>query len=172
VLHLARMQAGRVKFEPRPGDVAALARDIITEFDSQVDYQGRLQFTCAAAPLRAEFDERLLRQIFSNLVHNALKYSERETSVSVTVTERAEHVCLRVEDHGIGIPDEDVKHLFEPFHRAKNVGTISGTGLGLSITRQSVELHGGTITVDSREGVGTLVEVIIPKAAKPPVEGP
>ncbi|MBK8033176.1 MAG: PAS domain S-box protein [Chloroflexi bacterium] len=170
VLNLARMQAGRVKFEPRSGDVAALAREIVNEFDSQIEFQGRLVFTCATAPLHAEFDERLLRQIFSNLIHNALKYSIHNQSVSVHLLDSEAAFRLRIEDHGIGIPDDDLKHLFEPFHRAKNVGTISGTGLGLSITRQSVELHGGTITVESREGVGTTFEVIIPKVAQPRVD--
>ncbi len=163
VLHLARMQAGRVKFEPYPGDVDALCRDVVSEFDVQMEYQGRLAYTGSRGPLRAAFDERLLRQIVTNLIHNALKYSLKDRQVVVTLSDTDQEFNLRVQDEGIGIPEDDLKHLFEPFHRATNVGTISGTGLGLSITRQSVELHGGTITVNSQLGAGTTFEVTIPK---------
>ena len=69
---------------------------------------------------------------------------------------------LTVRDKGIGIPEADLSHLFEPFHRAANVGTISGTGLGLVIIKESVELHGGTITVESQVDVGTTFIVRIP----------
>ncbi|MBK8024029.1 MAG: HAMP domain-containing histidine kinase [Chloroflexi bacterium] len=63
---------------------------------------------------------------------------------------------------GIGIPDADLKHLFEPFHRASNVGAISGTGLGLSITKEAVVMHGGTIEVKTEIGVGTTFTVRLP----------
>ena len=73
-------------------------------------------------------------------------------------------VILTVSDEGIGIPEADLPHLFEPFHRATNVGTISGTGLGLVITREAVELQGGTITVESQQDVGTTFLIRIPIA--------
>jgi signal transduction histidine kinase len=69
---------------------------------------------------------------------------------------------VKVVDQGIGIPEADLQHLFEPFHRAKNVGTISGTGLGLVITKESVELHNGIIAVESQVGIGTTFRVSIP----------
>ena len=74
---------------------------------------------------------------------------------------------LTVSDQGRGIPDEDLKHLFQPFYRATNVGTIPGTGLGLSIAKESVELHRGSITVQSQVDVGTTVTVTIPLKAEP-----
>ena len=69
---------------------------------------------------------------------------------------------LSVSDQGIGIPETDLKHLFEPFHRAANVGTISGTGLGLVIMKESVDRHSGTITIESQIGIGTTFNVTIP----------
>ena len=65
-------------------------------------------------------------------------------------------------DEGIGIPEADQKHLFEPFHRAANVGDVSGTGLGLVIVKESVELHGGTVSVESQVDVGTTLIVTLP----------
>ena len=69
---------------------------------------------------------------------------------------------LTLKDQGIGIPKEDQSHLFEPFHRAKNVGVIPGTGLGLTIVKKSVEIQGGMIQVQSKIDLGTTVTVIFP----------
>ena len=69
---------------------------------------------------------------------------------------------FRVVDQGIGIPADEIGHLFESFHRASNVGTIQGTGLGLAIVKNAVEMHGGTIAVESRLGAGTTFTVRLP----------
>jgi two-component system, OmpR family, sensor histidine kinase VicK len=74
----------------------------------------------------------------------------------------SDSLIFKVQDEGIGIPEADLNHLFEPFHRAANVGTISGTGLGMVITKEAVELHGGTIIVESQVGTGTTFTVSIP----------
>jgi len=165
VLHLSRLQARKVDYKPTSGDIDALCRDVIEEYDSQLEYHGRIRYQCSLAPVNRLFDHRLLRQAISNLLHNALKYSERETFVSVQLTQDDAQITIRVQDAGIGIPPEDLKHLFEPFHRAANVGGISGTGLGLSITKQAIDLHGGTVTVVSVVGQGTDFAVSLPRIA-------
>ncbi|MBK8024237.1 MAG: sensor histidine kinase [Chloroflexi bacterium] len=109
------------------------------------------------------FDTRMLRQVIGNLVQNALKYSPESHPVWVTLVHDGEQITLRVQDEGICIPPEDMKRLFEPFHRAANVGAISGTGLGLSIAKQAVELHGGTIAVESALDRGSTFTVRLPK---------
>jgi signal transduction histidine kinase len=80
----------------------------------------------------------------------------------MTVTQSEGQIILSVLDEGIGIPPEDLRHLFEPFHRAKNVRAISGTGLGLAIVKEAVELRGGSITVDSALNVGTTFTIRLP----------
>jgi len=171
VLQLARMQAGRVEFKPDEGDLVALAADmdlvalaadIVEEFDSQPIHQGRIHYTCSLDSLCIEFDIRLMRQVLANVLSNALKYSTTDKSVAVSLTQDDEHIRFQVIDQGIGIPPDDLKHLYEPFHRAANVGTISGTGLGLSIARQSVELHGGRLEVETEVNKGTQVTVVLP----------
>jgi len=162
VLQLARIQAGRVEFKPASGNLSALCQEIVEEFDGQAQYQGRIAYACVNTPITSEYDSRLMRQVISNLVSNALKYSENEKRIYVTLAFDSAQVQLEVRDEGIGIPQEDMKRLFEPFHRASNVGTISGTGLGLSITKQAVDLHKGTITTASQIGVGTRISVIFP----------
>ncbi len=164
VLHLSRLQARKVDYKPAPGDIDAVCRDVIEEYDSQLEYHGRIRYQCSLAPVNGLFDQRLLRQAISNLLHNALKYSERETFVSVQLTHDDAQITISVQDAGIGIPPDDLKHLFEPFHRAANVGGISGTGLGLSITKQAIDLHGGTVTVASVVGQGTEFAVCLPRS--------
>ncbi len=165
VLHLARIQAGRMQINPETADLDGLCQDIVEEFSSQADYHNRIVYTSNRAPLTAVFDIHLMRQVISNLISNALKYSAREKLVQVTLTQAAGHIVFSVQDEGIGIPTQDMKFLFEPFHRATNVGTISGTGLGLSITRRAVELHGGTIVPVSQVDLGTTITVFLPQPA-------
>ncbi len=164
VLELARIQAGRVDYKPSTNDLDAMCQEIIEEFDSQAAYRGRMVYTCPVAPLIATFDRRLMRQIISNLISNALKYSPAEKPVHIGLFDEVTQWVLTVQDEGIGIPAKDLRHLFEPFHRASNVGTISGTGLGLSITKQAVDLHRGTIVPESVEGMGTTFVVTLPKS--------
>ncbi len=111
-------------------------------------------------------DRKLIRQVISNLVSNAIKYSPDDKPITINLGYKPETVVLTVHDEGIGIPEADLKHLFEPFHRASNVGMISGTGLGLVITKELVDLHGGDIEVDSQVGIGTTMIVSIPTTIK------
>jgi PAS domain S-box-containing protein len=166
VLLLARMQARRVEFNPVKLDLDALCRSVLDEFRSRADVKHRLEYTASEGVHEVKLDRKLMRQIISNLVSNAIKYSPEDKAVNVNLEYIDSAVTLVVRDEGIGIPEADLKHLFEPFHRAANVGDISGTGLGMVITKESVELHGGTITVESQIGIGTLFTVSIPLGAE------
>lgn len=162
VLQWAKVQAGRMEFSPTQGDLDMLCREIIEEFDIQEAYHGRIIYHHNNLQSYSDYDVRLMRQIISNLVSNALKYSPNRQPIFISLSLYNNQAVLSVTDTGIGIPESDVKRLFEPFHRAANVGTISGTGLGLSITHQAVQLHGGKILVNSEVGKGTTFTVIIP----------
>ncbi len=107
-------------------------------------------------------DEKLLRHIFTNLLSNAIKYSHQGGQIDWKIFYQNKQVVFTIKDEGIGIPLEDQKHLFESFHRARNVGTIPGTGLGLAIVKRSVDRLGGTITVQSEVGKGTIFTVTLP----------
>ena len=108
------------------------------------------------------YDEKLLRHIFSNLLSNALKYSPGGGPVSLKVRRQGVWTVFEVADRGIGIPPDEVPHLFGSFHRASNVGSIQGTGLGLAIVKNAVEMHGGSIEVKSRLGEGATFTVTLP----------
>lgn len=126
----------------------------------------QISFISKGACNHACVDANLLRQILTNLLSNALKYSPEETTVIFELFCGDETVKFRIQDQGIGISPEDQKQLFEPFYRAANVGSIKGTGLGLSIVKKCVELHSSQIEVESAIGLGTTFIVTLPLRAK------
>jgi PAS domain S-box-containing protein len=107
-------------------------------------------------------DERLLRIVLTNLLTNAFKYSPENSAISLSIRIEPGLLIIRVADEGIGIPEDDLKHLFTAFHRATNVGVTPGTGLGLSILKQNIDAYGGTIHVASTLGEGTTFTVNLP----------
>ena len=107
-------------------------------------------------------DSRLIYQITSNLISNAIKYSPSGSYVNITVDKDADHYTLKFEDQGIGIPETDQSRLFAIFQRSSNVGDVRGTGLGLAIVKQAVDLLEGSIQLESQEGIGTTITVRIP----------
>ncbi len=166
VLMLARMQARRVEFNPVKMNLDSLCRSVLDEFESRPDMDHRLNYHCDDRLHEVWLDKKLMRQIINNLVSNALKYSLPDKTINIDLAYSEDNLIFQVQDQGIGIPEADLKHLFEPFHRAGNVGTISGTGLGLVIAKDAIELHGGTITVESEIGMGTTFTVMIPLSSK------
>lgn len=160
VLELARIQANQVQYRPEQGDLDAFCREVIGEFTHQRDYLDRIVYDSPSAPLLAEFDAHLMHHVIANLIHNALKYSQKAVYVSLTQTDL--EIIFKVNDQGIGIPANDLDKLFLPFTRASNVKAIEGTGLGLSIVKQAVECHQGSIDVESIVDVGTTFIVKLP----------
>jgi signal transduction histidine kinase len=114
------------------------------------------------------WDALSLERVLDNLLSNAVKYSPAGGRITVTLAEDTDgpegQVWLRVEDEGLGIPEKDLPHVFERFHRGQNVtGKISGTGVGLASARRLVELHGGTLEVESEEGRGSAFTLRLPR---------
>jgi PAS domain S-box-containing protein len=165
VLSWGKADARRIAFAPEATNICELLDSIVDGFRVVEEHHERVVVLAPrgeSPPRLARIDAKLIRQIVSNLLANALKYSPLETSIECEMILDAGSISFRVADKGIGISEEDQKHLFEPFYRAGNVGSIAGTGLGLAIVRQAVELHGGTIHCTSAIGVGTEFIVVIP----------
>jgi signal transduction histidine kinase len=113
---------------------------------------------------KVTIDKDMLRYILSNLISNALKFTTSTANIGVTVTEVPDHnIMFRIADDGIGIPKQDISAIFEPFHRGQNVLHFPGTGLGLSIVKRCVDLHKGSVEIESKLGEGTVVTVILPR---------
>lgn len=117
------------------------------------------------APEQITSDPKFLKQIISNLLSNAIKYSPDGSDIKFMISQnndRVPRLLLEFQDYGIGIPLIEQEKIFEHFYRARNVGAIVGTGLGMAIIKNSVEILGGTIQLDSNEGKGTNVKVKLP----------
>ena len=112
--------------------------------------------------LIVNMDEKLLRQILTNLLTNAIKYSAPNSKVDLQIRLDVNMIAISITDNGIGIPEDDLEHLFSAFHRGKNVGILPGTGLGLSIVKNCVDILQGSISVKSEVNVGTEFSVTLP----------
>jgi PAS domain S-box-containing protein len=171
VLLIGTTDAGVSQFKPLAHDLGPLCESIVEEVkrgavqNSSTAYS--IELRMANYLCQAELDERWFRQIFGNLLSNALKYSPEGGVVLFEVIARGEELEFLVVDHGIGLPAQDIPRLFEPFFRASNSGSISGTGLGLSIVQRAVELHAGCISVTSELGRGTTFKVLLPMRHAP-----
>jgi len=156
VLVIGKVDAQMLTYAPRPLVLAELCQTVADEVRNQHPQAvGRLSTQLLLTPEPRPWDESLLRHMLVNLLSNAIKYSPEGGQVLLKGFEEGESTVLQVIDQGIGIPQDELDHLFESFHRASNVGTIQGTGLGLAIVKKSVELHGGSIEVESQVGHGT-----------------
>jgi signal transduction histidine kinase len=162
VLTISRADSVMNEFSPEPTDMIGFCQRIVDDFHHSYFQSHALMFGCEQHSLHAAVDRRLLRQAISNLISNALKYSPPDSPVMLTLRGRGRHFEIAVEDHGIGIPPDDLPRLFEPFHRGGNVETIPGTGLGLTIVEQIVKAHRGRIDVQSTVGVGTTFTLVLP----------
>ncbi|MGC1248935.1 MAG: HAMP domain-containing sensor histidine kinase, partial [Spirulinaceae cyanobacterium] len=168
VLFINQAEFEKLKFSPQAVDLVAFSREIVEEMQPNSSTSSRIEFVHQGEGDCQDFyaDTKLLGQLITNLLSNALKYSPEGGLVSLQLVGEPTQVTLKVTDQGIGIPSEDQANLFSSFHRASNVGTIQGTGLGLSIAQKCVELHEGEINVESEVGVGTTFTVHLPKQGK------
>jgi len=159
VLLLSRVEAGRLGCKPQPVHLGELCRRFSDEILSATRQRCPIVYKENGSLNDAVGDEALLRHIFGNLLSNAVKYSAAGSPVDFVVQRQGTQAVFMVRDRGIGVPEADVKLLFQPFHRARNVGQVRGSGLGLVIVQRCVGLHGGSIDFQSTEAVGTNVTV-------------
>lgn len=161
VLEINKSEVVGIEFNPVLADVKAFCTEIVKDYEL-VSTTHQLKFTTSGPPKLIHVDKKLFRQIASNLISNAIKYSPDGSTIQIILIFGEQNIYFRVIDEGRGIPREDIPNLFTVFHRASNVGQVAGTGLGLAIVKRAVEAHEGTITVSSELGKGTTFSVSIP----------
>lgn len=161
MLIVTQMEVDGLKFEPQSLNLAQFFQNIVDEFRLIYGETHSIAYENSVSG-EVNADPRLLRQIASNLITNAIKYSPqgKEICVSLSLVDNA--LVLSVADHGIGIPEADQQRIFESFQRASNVGRIKGTGLGLAIVQQAANVHRGVVHLKSEVGEGTTVTVKVP----------
>ncbi len=159
VLITSRLESRGFAFEPRALPLPEMLGHITAEVDRANSRTRRITLACTGLDAMRQVDERLLRHILANLLSNAMKYSPPGSPVQCTATADGDELLLAITDQGIGIPNADIPRLFETFHRGTNVGNIQGTGIGLHIVKECIDLHRGSIAVDSLVGSGTTFHV-------------
>ena len=167
ILDWSKIEIGGTSFRTEPVDLGALASEALEMMRAVAANKNLdLRLTAPASPVRVVADARALRQVALNLLSNAVKFTPPEGRVEAIV-EADGGAKLTVQDTGVGIAEEDMDRLFEPFQRGNSqiAREHPGTGLGLVITRKLVELHGGKIELESDLGHGTRVTVSLPKMA-------
>ncbi len=164
ILELSKAEAGKLELLEGLVDFGSLVESSV-RLIRQKAVCGEVAIETATAPVRLRGDERKLKQILLNLLSNAVKFTPPGGRVEVRVAcDRAGSLVVGVRDTGIGIAEADLPEVLEPFGQAKNHSgqPDEGTGLGLPLAKAMVELHGGSLTIDSVLGVGTTVTVVIP----------
>jgi PAS domain S-box-containing protein len=161
-LLLGSLDAGKIEFNPEPVELRTFVLRLVDEVLSATNRRCPIELLLAEAPAGIQADERLLQHIFTNLLTNAVKYSDPGRVVQFEIARAGAEIICAIRDQGIGIPEADLEWLFNAFHRGRNVEDRPGTGLGLVIVRRCVDLHGGGIKVESRPGQGTIVTVRLP----------
>jgi two-component system OmpR family sensor kinase len=146
-------------------------RDVLQEAvdassPDQADHKVTLQVQEVPWPVGVVFGDRdLLVMALHNVISNALKYTNDDGSVEIRAMDDGRSITIEVADNGIGIPADAVDHIFEELYRGKNAKQVSGSGLGLSLVERIIAMHGGTISIRSREAQGTVVSVRLPLAS-------
>ena len=169
VLLLGRADAEMLEFKPRSLDLPALCQQMVGDAKAEAgNALAQVVLTVSPALQNGSYDEKLLRHIVGNLLSNAIKYSPKGGTVRFGVALDGSDTVLTVADEGIGIPPDEIAHLYESFHRGSNVGDIPGTGLGLAIVKTAVDKHGGRIDIQSAPGQGTCFTVRLPTAGPSP----
>lgn len=167
LLDVARLETGILQIDVQMTDLLALTRDIVRELGPLIRQKRHtVSITVAPDVPPVPSDPHLLRQVFTNLISNAVKYTPRGGTIRVKIQKDAESACWSVEDTGIGIPAGDIPLLFQKFHRAENARAINteGTGLGLVVARLIMERLGGRVWCESEDGQGAAFFCVFPLA--------
>ena len=168
LLTLARADEGRAPLAVEESDLRDLLGDAVETAGMLGEDSGvAVTSSMPGHPVRLAVDRHRIREMLLNLVTNAIKYTPRGGTIDLALTDQDDAVSLTVRDTGIGIAPGDLPHIFDRFWRAdparSRTGDRPGTGLGLAITKWIAEAHGGTITVQSRPGRGTIFTVRLPR---------
>jgi signal transduction histidine kinase len=167
-LDLARLESGRVQFRKTTFSLADLmyeCKDVMASKAVEDNIQIRVESPEGSPVLEADRDK--IKQVFLNLISNAVKYNRPNGTVMLRAEVLESEIAIYVQDTGIGIPEEALPHLFQKFYRVReHESRTAGTGLGLSICKQIVHAHGGRIEVKSKIGVGTVFTVFLPRFSR------
>lgn len=164
ILNLGRIESKEIKLQLKSRDINSLLRDVIRKSEFLARKRG-LEIRTEFEPMFSfKIDDDLIRQVFTNLLENAIKYSPEGGKILITTEELDGRAIIQVADQGVGIAQEDLPHVFDKFYRSQGAkkSEISGSGLGLYLVKYFIELHKGRVEVESQPGKGSTFTVVLP----------
>jgi two-component system, OmpR family, phosphate regulon sensor histidine kinase PhoR len=163
LLRLASLEADTIKFEPSAYRLGKQLRSIVLACEPQWSDKN-INMDVSLEEVEIKADEEMMSQVWINLIHNSIKFTSDGGSVRVGLHQQGDKIEFKISDTGIGIAEEDLSHVFERFYKAdkSRKPSIKGNGLGLSIVKNIVDMHHGTIEVQSKLGTGTTFTVTLP----------
>mgnify|MGYP005821650411 CR=1 FL=1 len=170
ILIVGKAEAGKIIQTPVNINLGDFIYEIIDEVSSACEKSHDIELidTEGLKTTNVFIDEKLGRNIFINLIGNAVKYSPNANNITVALSSEKYYTVITITDYGIGISKSELKNIFKPFSRGKNVDLIQGTGLGLTIAKEAIDIIGGKIIVNSTIGKGTsfIIKVLKRKIKK------
>lgn len=163
VLILGKVNTNRIKPNYKPTNLVAIANEIVSKYNSIQTDGRKINLVIHGKPFNIMLDGNLFEHTISNLISNAFKYSVGYPDPILTLSFEQKQVFISVKDFGIGIPPNDLKHLFQTFFRASNANDFPGTGLGIAIAKEYAELNGGNLSVTSILNEGSEFTVVFNK---------
>jgi signal transduction histidine kinase len=168
ILEFSKMEKAGQKVHPVITNLSKILRASIQDLNYWLEERHFKVITDIDTQIMARVDPDKLRQVYTNLLNNAVKYSEDLTSIRIRLYRNSKSIITEIEDQGRGIPEDQLNKIFDKFYRveAEDQGNIAGTGLGLTVAREIMKAHGGSIKVESKIGIGSKFSVILPEGIK------
>lgn len=161
-LSVERLESGKINYRVESFALSKIINDVVYNANMLLKAGQKIQYPEDIDDLIVTFDEKTLELALSNLIHNAIKYSPENSTITLVIKKKENYISIQIIDEGIGIPKKEQKHIFNRYFRAKNALTIQGTGIGLNIAKQNLENLGASLIFTSKENIGSTFTVHIP----------
>jgi two-component system sensor histidine kinase KdpD len=161
LLDESRIAAGAISLSSQPSEVQDLVGAALEQLGTRAGARS-IKIDIPAEMPFISVDFGLIVQTLANILDNALKYSPPDSPIEIKAGQVAQEIYLEVADHGVGIPEPDLPHVFDKFYRIKRPDNVAGTGLGLSISKGIIEAHGGHVEAENNPGGGTIIRIKLP----------
>ncbi len=172
ILHMAKIGSGRIVLSKQPTSLNELVKDIISEQRPDIEAaRHTIKVVMPKKPVVVSADVHMLRMSIENVLSNAIKYTPSGGQITVNVGSAKNRAFVAVEDNGVGISAADINRIFGQFSRLQNEMSqqVGGTGIGLYLSKHLAELHGGSVKVESRPGIGSIFTISLPLGTGDPL---
>jgi PAS domain S-box-containing protein len=164
-LSVEKLETGKISYKFETFKLSKVVNEVVYNANMLLKEGQKIKYPDNIDDISLKQDEKIIELSLSNLVHNAIKYSPEKTTIDIVITQDDTTTYFKIKDQGMGIPENDQKNIFNRYFRAENALLTQGTGIGLNIVKSHLENLGGSITFESKEGLGSTFILTIPNIA-------